>query len=75
MLSLFDGIGTAKVVLDNLKLDVEVYYSFEIEDDCIQVVNLNHGDCVVQLGDIRDLTEEKVSLFTKDSQLAITVNF
>lgn len=59
VMSLFDGIGTAKVVLDNLNLDVEVYYSLEIEEDAIQVINLNHHD-VIQLGDVRSLTEEKV---------------
>ena len=60
MLSLFDGIGTAKVVLDKLNLDLEVYYSLEIEEDAIQVINLNHGDDVIHLGDVRSLTEEKV---------------
>lgn len=59
-MSLFDGIGTAKVVIDNLNLDIEVYYSVEIEEDAIQVVDLNHGDSVIHLGDIRSLTEEKV---------------
>ncbi|XP_067936332.1 DNA (cytosine-5)-methyltransferase 3C-like [Watersipora subatra] len=61
VISLFDGIGTAKVVLDNLNLDVEVYYSLEIEEAAIQVVNLNHGDSIIQLGDIREFTEEKLA--------------
>ncbi|KAF6027831.1 hypothetical protein EB796_013863 [Bugula neritina] len=60
VLSLFDGIGTAKVVLENLNLDIEAYYSVEIEDDAIQVVRRHHGD-VHQLGDIRSLTEEKLA--------------
>lgn len=59
---MFDGIGTAKVVIDNLNLDIDVYYSVEIEEDAIQVVDLNHGDSVIHLGDIRSLTEEKVCI-------------
>lgn len=74
VLSLFDGIGTAKVVLDNLNLDVEVYYSVEIEEDAIQVVDLNHGDGVIHLGDIRSLTEEKVSRLSLRPHDCVNVN-
>lgn len=59
-LSLFDGISTGKVVLDNIGLDVEEYYASEIDDDAILVSMVNHRDSVQHLGDVRSLTSEKL---------------
>lgn len=59
-LSLFDGISTGKVVLDNIGLDVEEYYASEIDDDAILVSMVNHRDSVQHLGDVRSLTREKL---------------
>ncbi|KAK3107813.1 hypothetical protein FSP39_022766 [Pinctada imbricata] len=60
VLSLFDGIATGKLVLNNLGIQVEVFYSCEIDDDATMVVTENHGKNVVQLGDVRQLTQEKL---------------
>ncbi|CAH1794551.1 unnamed protein product [Owenia fusiformis] len=60
VLSLFDGIGTGKYVLDSMGLQVEVYYASEIEDDAIMVTHVRHGNSVIQLGDVTKLTYEKL---------------
>lgn len=58
VLSLFDGIGTGKVALDELGLDVEVYYASEVSSDAKLVANFNHS--LVQLGDIWSLDSKKL---------------
>lgn len=65
VLSLFDGISTGKVVLDNIGLDVEEYYASEIDEDAILVAMVNHGDSVQHLGDVRSLTCEKLDKLGK----------
>ncbi|XP_078319606.1 DNA (cytosine-5)-methyltransferase 3B-like isoform X2 [Crassostrea virginica] len=60
VLSLFDGISTGKVVLDNLGFDVEMYHACEIDEDAMLVSMVNHGDSVVHLGDVRNLTPKKL---------------
>ncbi|XP_053376999.1 DNA (cytosine-5)-methyltransferase 3B-like [Mercenaria mercenaria] len=58
VLSLFDGIGTGKVVLDELGLDVDVYYASEINPDAMLVANFHHHP--VQLGDVWQLSKRKL---------------
>ncbi|XP_071164263.1 putative leucine-rich repeat-containing protein DDB_G0290503 isoform X2 [Mytilus edulis] len=60
VLSLFDGIGTGKVILDSLGLDVEVYYTSEIDQDSLLVTSFHYGDTVTPIGDVTKLTEEKL---------------
>ena len=55
-----------KVVLDNLGFDVEMYHACEIDEDAMLVSMVNHGDSVVHLGDVRNLTPKKVSLFCRN---------
>lgn len=55
-----------KVVLDNLGFDVEMYHACEIDEDAMLVSMVNHGDSVVHLGDVRNLTHKKVSLFCRN---------
>jgi hypothetical protein len=54
-----------KVVLDKLGLDVEVYYTSEIEEDSLLVTSYHHGDTVTPLGDVTKLTETKVCSYFK----------
>ncbi|XP_052103473.1 uncharacterized protein LOC127736951 [Mytilus californianus] len=60
VLSLFDGIGTGKVILDSLGLDIEVYYTSEIDEDSLLVTSFHYGDSVTPIGDVTKLTEEKL---------------
>ncbi|KAJ8667726.1 hypothetical protein QAD02_009389 [Eretmocerus hayati] len=60
VLSLFDGIGTGLVVLKKLNVEIECYYASEIDPDSIQVSFFNHGDEIIQLGDVRDIDEDKI---------------
>lgn len=61
VLFLFDGIATAMfVLLETLKLDVEVYFSSEVDTDAIQVQKLNYHGQIIRLGCVKQLTPEKV---------------
>lgn len=54
ILSLFDGIGGAKVALDNLGKQYTNYYSSEINKFAIQVLNKNHTN-IIHLGDVYNI--------------------
>ena len=55
VLSLFDGIGCARVALERARIDVEVYYSSEIETSARTIGKKNYPS-IVELGDVRNLT-------------------
>ena len=52
-------------MLDKLGLDVEVYYTSEIDEDSLLVTTYHHGDTVTPLGDVTKLTETKVCSYFK----------
>ena len=54
ILSLFDGIGGARIALDRLGIKFEKYFSSEINQPCIQTLNSNYDD-IIHLGDIREI--------------------
>lgn len=58
VLSLFDGIGTGKVVLNELGLDTEAYYASEINTDAMLVASYHHG--VTHVGDASLLTRAQL---------------
>ncbi|XP_008204446.1 DNA (cytosine-5)-methyltransferase 3B isoform X1 [Nasonia vitripennis] len=60
VLSLFDGIGTGLVVLKHLNVNIECYYASEIDPDSMQVSFFNHGNEIIQLGDVRNIDEKKI---------------
>nr|AYW00064.1 DNA methyltransferase 3 [Mizuhopecten yessoensis] len=60
VLSLFDGIGTAKLILDHLNMDIDKYYSSEIDGDALLVSSVHNGSEVIQIGDVTHLNEEKL---------------
>lgn len=62
VLGLFDGIGTGKVVLDDLGFAISKYVSCEIDLEAINVCRVNHQN-VVHVGDIRELTEVEVRMW------------
>lgn len=53
VLSLFDGLGGARVAIDNLGIDC-LYYASEVEDYPIQIAQKNYPDNI-QLGDVRNV--------------------
>ncbi|GAB6031377.1 DNA cytosine-5,-methyltransferase, variant 2 [Chamberlinius hualienensis] len=59
VLSLFDGIGTGRLVLDRLKIEVDIYYASEIDGDSMLVANVRHK--MVQLGDVQSLSDNEVA--------------
>ncbi|XP_076235873.1 DNA methyltransferase 3 [Calliopsis andreniformis] len=60
VLSLFDGLSTGLLVLLKLGLDVDVYYASEIDSDALLVSATHFGDRVIHLGDVREITKEKI---------------
>ncbi|KRZ05827.1 DNA (cytosine-5)-methyltransferase 3A, partial [Trichinella zimbabwensis] len=60
VLSLFDGIATGKIALDELGINIEIYYSCEIDQEALLVTKVNHESQVVYLGDVRGITREKL---------------
>ncbi|KAG1670258.1 DNA (cytosine-5)-methyltransferase 3A [Nymphon striatum] len=61
VLSLFDGIGTCKLVLDQLGFEIDAYYASEIDLDAKNVVSMHYKDQVKHVGDIEQFTDNKVS--------------
>ncbi|XP_043253455.1 DNA (cytosine-5)-methyltransferase 3B-like [Colletes gigas] len=60
VLSLFDGLSTGLLVLLKLGLTVDVYYASEIDPDALMVSASHFGDRIVHLGDVMDITREKI---------------
>jgi site-specific DNA-cytosine methylase len=56
VMSLFDGIGAAKVALDAGGVRVVNYYSSEVDVDATAVLRKQHGESVVHLVDVRGIT-------------------
>jgi len=54
VLSLFDGLGCARLALNDLGIKVDNYFSSEIDPFCIKVLNSNFDD-IIHLGDVRDI--------------------
>lgn len=57
VLSLFDGISCGRVALERAGFKVDKYYASEIDEYAMKISNKNYPD-IIQLGDIRNLTEE-----------------
>ncbi len=51
VLSLFDGIGTGRLVLDQLGIPVEAYYASEIDEKAVSISARHYPD-IIQLGDV-----------------------
>ncbi|KAK3917166.1 DNA (cytosine-5)-methyltransferase 3A, partial [Frankliniella fusca] len=59
VLSLFDGISSGLFVLENmLNIDIEVYFSSEIDKHALRLQSDRWSGKIVQLGDVRNITEE-----------------
>ena len=62
VLSVFDGISSGKVALDKVGLDIEMYFASEIDREAMLVSDIRHPNKILQLGDVTEINEEKVSL-------------
>jgi DNA (cytosine-5)-methyltransferase 3A len=54
VLSLFDGISSARVALDRVGVPIKNYYASEIDKYAIQIAQKNYPD-TIQVGDIKQL--------------------
>jgi len=54
VLSLFDGISCGLQSLKELNIEVEEYYSSEIDENAIKISNKNHPE-IIRLGDINSI--------------------
>lgn len=59
ILSLFDGIGAARLACDRAGIKVDNYFASEIDEDCIKVCRKNFSD-VEHIGDIRTIDLSKL---------------
>lgn len=59
VLSVFDGIGTGRLALENAGISIEKYYSSEIEPAAITVQRANWTD-FIELGDIREIKAKEL---------------
>lgn len=64
VLSLFDGVSCGQVALERAGLEAGSYYASEIEDDAIEVALKNYPSTIT-IGDINDLTIEKLNKLPK----------
>lgn len=47
-------------MLEKLKICVEVYFACEIDEDALNVTQTHFGEHITHLGDVRELSEEKL---------------
>lgn len=59
VLSVFDGIGTGRLALENAGISIGKYYSSEIEPAAITVQRANWTD-FIELGDIREIKAKEL---------------
>ena len=59
VLSLFDGMSCGQIALTKLNIKCEKYYASEINPNSIKITRKNYPN-TIQLGDITQLTEEKL---------------
>lgn len=64
VLSLFGGIECGRQAIKNIGINVDKYYSSEIDESAIAITNYNHKD-VIQVGSVCDLDEEFLKLLPK----------
>ncbi|XP_046683497.1 DNA (cytosine-5)-methyltransferase 3C-like [Homalodisca vitripennis] len=63
VLSLFDGISSALVVLKKLHIEVEVYLASEIDEHAIIVSKRNHGDDVTNIGSVEGIIRQTIEQY------------
>ena len=51
---------SGRIVLDELGLDVEVYFASEVDPDALMLCSVRHGENITQIGDVTLLNTDKV---------------
>ncbi len=59
ILSLFDGVGGARIALDKSKISFNNYFSSEIDHFALKVLNDNYDD-IIHVGDIRGVKQKNL---------------
>lgn len=59
-LALFDGLGTAFYILQSLAIEVEAYFSSEIDLKANTLLRYKYHDKIIMLGDVRSIRGEKL---------------
>ena len=70
VLSLFDGIGCARVALERAGIKVDAYYASEIEPSSIKIAKKNYPD-TVELGDVRKVSYKDGVLYSANGSFAV----
>lgn len=65
VLSLCDGISTGQYILNKLGMEVDKYYSSEIDKNAMKVTNF-HFPKTIQIGDIRNIEYRDGFLYTEN---------
>ena len=64
VLSMFDGISCGQLALNKLGVNIEKYYSYEIDKNAIKITNKNYPD-TIQLGDVENITIDTIKNMEK----------
>lgn len=64
VLSLFDGISCGMLALDKCGIEVDKYYSSEIDKNAI-TISKHHYQNIIQMGDITELLDNKLKTLSK----------
>jgi site-specific DNA-cytosine methylase len=72
VLSLFDGISTGIVALKQLGIEVDYYYASEVDDCAIKCSKCNHPE-IIQVGDVKNITEQVSLADDRYSQFACSI--
>lgn len=60
VLALFDGIATGCLALNQVGIDIEVYYASEIDTDASNVARVRHGNKITHVGDVRNIYKKQL---------------
>lgn len=69
VLSLCDGIATARLALEQLGLDIETYFACETDTDAQYIVQFGQGSKVTNIGDVYSLNQEMVCNFIAQTEI------
>ena len=59
VLSLFDGMSCAQIVLDALKIEIDKYFASEVDPTAMKVALHNYPD-TIHVGDVRDINTKSL---------------